>query len=209
MTTDTIIHVVDDDDAMRASTVQLLTSRGYGAVGYASAEDFLERAVWTRPGCVLVDLRMPGMGGEGLVSELAKDGDPPPTIVLTGHGTIENAVRTVREGALDFLEKPCPNDRLLEAVDKAVEVDRLRLERLHEVEQLRQRVSTLTPREKGILDEMLTGKTSPEIASVLGLQPKSVQVYRSRVLQKMGFATTVEMVRHLLIADPGTWSKSA
>lgn len=207
MNQDAVIHVVDDDDAIRTSTVSLLVSQGYGAVGYVSAEDFLERAVWNSPGCIIVDLRMPGMGGEALISELAKDGTPPPAIVLTGHGTVENAVRTVRDGAIDFLQKPCPNDRLLESVQKGVECDRQRLARERERRDLRAKVETLTPRERGILDQMLTGKTSPEIAGVLGLQPKSVQVYRSRVLQKMGFATTVEMVRHLLIADPKRWSE--
>mgnify|MGYP001799556502 CR=1 FL=1 len=206
MNEDAVIHVVDDDSAMRTSTVSLLTSNGLGAIGYPSAEDFLERAVWSGPGCVIVDLRMPGMGGEALISELAKDGDPPPAIVLTGHGTIENAVKTVQDGAVDFLEKPCPNDRLMGAVEKAIAHDRERLARKRESDELIAKVNTLTPRERGILDQMLTGKTSPDIATVLGLQPKSVQVYRSRVLQKMGFATTVEMVRHLLISDPTTWS---
>ena len=209
MNEDAVIHVVDDDSAMRTSTVSLLTSKGFGSVGYTSAEDFLDRAVWNSPGCVIVDLRMPGLGGESLIRELAKDGDPPPAIVLTGHGTIANAVRAVRDGAVAFLQKPCPPERLLESVEKCVDQDRARLARKREAQDLHAKVDTLTPRERGILDQMLTGKTNPDNATVLGLQPKSGQVYRSRVLQKMGFATTVEMVRHLLIADPVTWGASA
>ncbi len=206
MIEDAVVHVVDDDDALRESLLALLRANKIRCEGYPSAEDFLDRAVWDHPGCVVVDLRMNGMGGEALIRLLARDGDPPPTIVLTGHGTIENAVSTVRDGAIDFLQKPAPNDRMLEAIERGVTLDVERFKRRRAMAELRQRIATLTPRERGILDEMLTGKTSPEIARVLGLQPKSVQVYRSRVLQKMAFATTVEMVRHLLLASAQEWA---
>ena len=202
-----MVHIVDDDPAVRSSVITLLRAKGYQVAQYASGEAFVETAVWDVPGCLILDLRMPGgMSGEHLLAELASDGDPPPTVVLTGHGTVDNAVRVMKSGALEFLTKPCESGVLLEALERGIEKDKERLTRKRELAELHGLVATLTPREKIILEEMATGKTSPEIASKLGLQPKSVQVYRSRVLQKMKFATTVELVRHLLLSEPQAWT---
>jgi len=210
MSDQAIVHIVDDDEGMLHALQALLQSQYIPSVTYTSAEAFLEHAKWTVPGCLVLDLRMPGMGGVGLLHELSdRQGEPPPTIVLTAHGTIDDAIRAVRSGAVEFLEKPCPNDRLLNAISAAIDKDRRRLERLRAHAELDRRLDTLTPRERDILDDMMAAHSGPEIAEHLGLQSKSVQIYRSRVLHKLGYRTTLELVRHLLDAFPDRWSTKA
>ncbi len=201
-----IVHIVDDDEAMLLSLQALLQASFLPTVTYRSAELFLEHAVWTVPGCLILDLRMPGMGGAGLLERLAaREEEPPPTIVLTAHGSIDDAVCAVRSGAVEFLEKPCPNDRLLDAVELAIDRDRDRLARRRQRSEVDARLASLTPRERDVLAEVMQGKSSAEIGKTLGLQSKSVQVYRSRLLAKLGYSSTIELVRSLLARDADRW----
>lgn len=186
----------------------ILSAHGIPAITYSSAEAFLEHASWTLPGCLILDLRMPGIGGERLLSILHERGDLPPIIVLTAHGSIDSAVRTIKQGAVEFMEKPCATEELLRKVREAIASDVERLHLLKARQDLRARLSELTAREHSILDGVVRGLSSAEIADELGLQPKSVEVYRGRVLAKMGYQSSIELVRVLLMTLPKDWAST-
>lgn len=200
------VHIVDDDEAVQRSTQLLLSGCGLPSVAYSSAEDFLARSTFTVPSCVILDLRMPGMGGERLLAELAGRDDVPPILVLTAHGSIESAVRSLKQGAVEFLLKPCSPDELLTKVRQAIGAHAARLARQSQFEAIRARLDCLTPRERDVLRGLMRGHSSARIAQDLALQPKSIEVYRSHVLNKLGFGSTVELVRQLLLMDPQAWA---
>lgn len=200
------VHIIDDHEDVRESLALLLMAERIPSVGYASAEEFLETSTWTVPGCLVLDLHLEGMGGVELLNELSGVAEPPSTVVLTGHGSIEAAVETVKHGAIEFLQKPCPNEILLTAIRRAIELDHARLERIRRRDELESRLASLTQRERSVLDEVMRGGSSAAIASSLGLQPKSVEIYRSHILHKLGFDSTIDLVRGLLLAAPDRWA---
>jgi FixJ family two-component response regulator len=201
------VHIVDDDEGMTRSLQMMFATRNIKSTAYSSAEDFLERAVWDSPGCLILDLRMPGMGGERLLSTLATHMPGVPVIVLTAHGTIEAAVRAMKAGAVEFLQKPCESEVLVERVQSLVEKDRKRMEGMEKTDELLKRLQTLTPREMDVVKLVAGGLTSADIGTRLGVQAKSIEVYRCKILAKLGVATSAELISRLVRADPVRWGQ--
>jgi len=194
------VFVVDDDRAMRESLSWLLDSVGLRVRSYATAADFLAEHDPAQPGCLVLDVRMPGMSGLDLQAELARRGVELPTIVITGHAEVSMAVRAVKAGAIDFIEKPFSDQLLLDRVRQALEVDLEAREVRRRREDARRRLATLTAREREVLDLVVAGKANKEIASALGLSTKTVEVHRAHVMSKMCVDSLAELIRITLLA---------
>ena len=196
-----VVHVVDDDDAVRRSLALLLVSFGYGTETYASAEAFLAAVGRARAGCVIVDIRMPGMGGLELQEELHRRGCTMPVIVVTGHGDVGLAVRAMKAGAIDFVEKPYSDDELMRAVSFAF----VRFEdaRQHQAQiaAAEARIGALTPREKDVLKLLVAGRPNKVIAHELGISPRTVEIHRANVMEKLDCRSLAEAVRLSLAAN--------
>jgi len=194
------VFVVDDDRAMRESLSWLLDSVGLRVRSYATAADFLAEHDPAQPGCLVLDVRMPGMSGLDLQAELARRGVELPTIVITGHAEVSMAVRAVKAGAIDFIEKPFSDQLLLDRVRQALEIDLEAREVRRRREDARRRLATLTAREREVLDLVVAGKANKEIASALGLSTKTVEVHRAHVMSKMCVDSLAELIRITLLA---------
>jgi FixJ family two-component response regulator len=194
------VFVVDDDSAMRDSLRWLLESVGLTVRTYPTAADFLREYDPSLPGCLVLDIRMPGMSGLDLQAELARRGAGLPTIVVTGHAEVPMAVRAVKAGALDFIEKPFSDQLLLDRVRQALELDREDREVRRRRGEARSRFETLTTREREVLELVAAGKANKEIAAALGLSPKTVEVHRAHVMSKMAADSLAELVRAALLA---------
>ena len=194
------VFVVDDDRAMRESLSWLLDSVGLRVRSYATAADFLAEHDPAQPGCLVLDVRMPGMSGLDLQAELARRGVELPTIVITGHAEVSMAVRAVKAGAIDFIEKPFSDQLLLDRVRQALEVDLEAREVRRRREDARRRLATLTAREREVLNLVVAGKQNKEIASELGVSPKTVEVHRAHVMSKMCVDSLAELIRITLLA---------
>ena len=194
------VFVVDDDRAMRDSLSWLLDSVGLRVRSYATAAEFLADHDPAQPGCLVLDVRMPGMSGLDLQAELARRGVELPTIVITGHAEVSMAVRAVKAGALDFIEKPFSDQLLLDRVRQALEIDLEVREVRRRREDALRRLATLTAREREVLDLVVAGKANKEIASALGVSPKTVEVHRAHVMSKMCVDSLAELIRLTLLA---------
>jgi len=194
------VFVVDDDRAMRESLSWLLDSVGLRVRSYATAADFLAEHDPAQPGCLVLDVRMPGMSGLDLQAELARRGVELPTIVITGHAEVSMAVRAVKAGAIDFIEKPFSDQLLLDRVRQALEIDLEAREVRRRREDARRRLATLTTREREVLNLVVAGKANKEIASALGVSPKTVEVHRAHVMSKMCVDSLAELIRITLLA---------
>ena len=189
------VFVVDDDEAVRRSLTRLLRSAGLAVESFASAGQLLARDPYDGVGCILLDVRMPELDGMGLQARLADKGVDLPIVFLTGHGDIPMSVRAMKKGAFDFLTKPVDEDVLLPAVRQALLKHReVRAERL-EVEVLRARVETLTPREKDVVRWVIAGALNKQTAAELGIAEKTVKIHRGRVMQKLGVSTVAELIQ--------------
>ncbi len=188
MNEDAVVFVVDDDPAVRDSIAMLVRSEGLAVQTFDSAGSFL--AAWDRcePGCLIVDLRLPGLSGLDLQERLAGDDDAPPIIFLTGYGTVPAAVRALKAGAKDFLEKPFDPATLLARVHEALASD---LERRSDT----RRLHALTPREREILERVAAGGTNKIVAANLGISVRTVELHRARGLRKLGVRSVAELVR--------------
>ncbi len=196
-----VVFVVDDDPAMRDSLRWLIESTGLTVETFADAQTFLARIRPELPGCLVLDVRMPGMSGLDLQAELARRGIGLPTIVVTGHAEVPMAVRAVKAGAIDFIEKPFSDQLLLDRVRQGIEMDRLERDgRARRADVLR-RMSLLTQREREVLDLVVAGRANKEIAATLRLSPKTVEVHRSHVMEKMQASSVAELVRLALFAQ--------
>ncbi|MBC9178975.1 response regulator FixJ [Pseudoroseomonas ludipueritiae] len=192
------VHVIDDDEAVRDSLGLLLASAGHEVVLHESAANFLSVAA---PGaCVVSDVRMPEMDGLALQQELAQRGIPVQLIFMTGHGDVPVAVRALKAGAMDFLEKPFAEEALLAAVRGALEAGQARQEETRQREDIRRRLDSLTPREREVLDGLVAGQANKAIAQDLGMSPRTVEVHRARVMEKMGAQSLSHLVRQTLAA---------
>lgn len=190
-----LVFLVDDDDALRKATTRLLTSHGFEVHGFANAEQFLERYDPSRPGCLLLDLRLPGQSGLELQRTLAERGATPPIVFVTGHADVPTSVFAMKQGAVDFLEKPVHEEQLVAALRRALEYDqRTRAGRLlaHEAQK---RYATLTAREREVFGEIIAGRLNKQAAQTLGIAERTVKLHRSRVLEKMGAASVADLVR--------------
>ena len=192
------VHVIDDDEAVRDSLGLLLASAGHEVVLHPSAADFLRVAA---PGaCVVSDVRMPEMDGLALQQELARRGIPVQLIFMTGHGDVPVAVRALKAGAMDFLEKPFAEEALLAAVRGALEAGQARQEEARHQDEVRRRLDSLTPREREVLDGLVAGQSNKAIAQDLGMSPRTVEVHRARVMEKMEAQSLSHLVRQVLLA---------
>jgi len=200
MSTNPTVFVVDDDQAMRTSLQWLIESTGMQVKTFESADAFLSNFFPERAGCLLLDVRMPGMSGLELQSYLAREGYQLPVIIITGHGDVGMAVKAMRAGAMDFIEKPFHDEDLLRSIQRALEYDqRQRLSRAARADILA-RVADLTPREHEVMGMVTDGKANREIAVALGVTPKTVEAHRARVMEKMRAESLAELVRMVLIA---------
>ncbi|MGH8682680.1 MAG: response regulator transcription factor [Burkholderiales bacterium] len=190
-----IVHVVDDDDSVRTAVVRLLQAAGHEARGYASAGEFLlGRSDRDAPGCVVLDVRMPGPSGLDLQAALARLEVPLPIVFLTGHGDIPMSVRAMKAGAVDFLTKPVSREALLTAVQTALGRDAQTRAVRARVHGLRTRYEALTPREREVFAGVVAGKLNKQIAADLGTAERTVKAHRAQVMEKMQVTSVAELV---------------
>jgi two-component system response regulator FixJ len=190
-----LIRIVDDDASFLTAVARMLRASGFAVKTFASAAEFLARPELDVPGCVLVDLEMPGLSGLDVQDALAKEGHALPVIFLTGHGDIPTTVQAMRHGAEDFLTKRAPKEDLIDAVTRAINRDaRERAGRLR-VEALRARISVLTPREREVLQHVVQGKPNKIIACDLGIHERTVKLHRTAITTKLGVSSVAELTK--------------
>lgn len=197
-----LVHVIDDDDAVRDSLSFLLRTANLSVATYQSATHFLETLTRDIDGCVITDIRMPDMSGLDLLRRLRSVSCNIPVIVMTGHGDIQLAVEAMKAGALDFLEKPFDDQRVLAAVRTAIEVRRTDSERSGLRSEIETRLESLSQRERQVLDGLVAGLPNKTIAHDLGISPRTVEVYRANVMTKMQAGSLSELVRMVLLVQP-------
>lgn len=190
-----IVHIVDDDAAVRDSLALSMKSAGRRCEAHESAIAFLQSYDPGQPGCLVADIRMPGMSGLQLQEALNSRGMNIPIIFITGHGDVPMAVDAMQNGALDFIQKPFSNENLLDCVNRALQVDEERRETAREQESIRERMQTLTPREKEVMQKVISGNPNKVIALDLGVSQRTVELHRARVMHKMGVRSLAELVR--------------
>jgi two-component system response regulator FixJ len=190
-----LIRIVDDDASFLTAVARMLRASGFAVRTFASAAEFLARPELDVPGCVLVDLEMPGLSGLDVQDALAKEGHALPVIFLTGHGDIPTTVQAMRHGAEDFLTKRAPKEDLIDAVTRAINRDaRERAGRLR-VDALRARISVLTPREREVLQHVVQGKPNKIIACDLGIHERTVKLHRTAITTKLGVSSVAELTK--------------
>ncbi len=200
--TDSTVFIVDDDRDVREFLERLVTSKGMRAATFESAQAFLDAYDPASPGCLVLDISMPGMSGLELQEELAKRRMPIPVIILTGKGDVATARAAFRGGIVDFVLKPFRNRELLGSIDEALLKDaEARGWHAHR-NRMKERFDRLSPRECQVVDLMVDGKTTKEIAFHLGLSPKTVDVHRSNAMRKLQAGSLAELVRMAIILDP-------
>ena len=192
------VTVVDDDDAVRNSLRLLLKSVGLPTVTYPSAQAFLDAWHPTQPGCLVLDVRMPGMSGLELQQELNRRGAIVPVIFISGHGDIPMAVEAIQHGAFDFLQKPFRDQELIDRVQRALAADQANRDALGQRDAVRRRYESLTPREQEVLSLVTQGKANKVMAGDLGVSQRTVEIHRARVMEKMGAQSLAQLVRMVI-----------
>lgn len=204
---DQFIYVVDDDEALRDSLVWMLESNAYVVRAFDCAETFLEAYAPDMTGCIVLDVRMPGMSGLELFDELGRRHCTLPVIFITGHGDVPMAVAALKKGAADFIEKPFGERDMLRLIEQCLDQERAsRGKRRLEADTAR-RLEHLTQREREVLDLIIAGKLNKQIADVLGISIKTVEVHRARVMEKMGANSLAELVQHVVTVEPSGASR--
>lgn len=188
-----LIHVVDDDDSLRTALLRLLHAAGHEARGYSSAGEFLLAPPPDRPGCVLLDVRMPGPSGLDLQAALQRQGVALPVVFLSGHADVAAGVRAMKSGAVDFLSKPVEREALLEAVGRALERDRAARAEREDAASLRERFASLTSREREVLDLLVAGRLNKQIGGALGIAERTVKAHRATLMAKLGVESPAEL----------------
>ena len=197
-----IAHLIDDDEAIRDSLVWLLHSRGVQARAWPSAEDFLADYRDDMRGCLLLDIRMQAMSGLELFEQLRARGCRMPAIFLTGHGDVPQAVFAIKNGAYDFVEKPCNDNELADRVIAAIQIDDRRRQQARSMASIDARIHSLTSREHDVMERILAGKYNKVIASELNIAMRTVEVHRSRIFEKMNVKSAVELAQLLAGNEP-------
>ncbi len=192
------VFVVDDDEGVRNSLRFLLKSVGLATRALASANEFLEAYKPTQPGCLVLDVRMPGMSGLELQEHLNMRGAVIPVIFITGHGDIPMAVEAMQQGAFDFLQKPFRDQDLIDRIQRALERDSRSRAALAQHVKIRERLESLTPREREVMTLMTRGKANKVIAAELGVSQRTVEIHRARVMEKSGAASLAQLVRMVM-----------
>lgn len=189
------IFVVDDDTSVRTALKRLIRSLGFTVETFDSAQAFLKREPYDGPACLILDIRMPGTSGIELQDELAEADIPIPIIFITGHGNIQMSVKAMKAGALDFIEKPFEDQKLIDAIHTAIARSKQDRAKLSEIQEVQRRVCSLTPREYEVFMLVVSGMLNKQIALELGMSEKTVKVHRGRVMQKMEAASLADLVR--------------
>ena len=190
-----VVYVVDDDPSIRDALDSLIRSVGFRAQTFASAQDFLKSMRPDAPGCLVLDVRLPGLSGLDLQRELARVDIRIPIIFITGHGDIPMSVSAMKAGAVEFLTKPFRDQDLLDAIQAAVERDRASQEGRAELAELRSRYRSLTPREREVMQHVVSGLLNKQIAGELGTSEVTVKLHRGQAMQKMRAASLADLVR--------------
>lgn len=202
MASDVVIHIVDDEEAVRKSLAFLLATAGYAVRVHRSATEFLAVAPGLRDSCLITDLRMPDMSGVELLRRLRASDEMVPTIVITGHGDVPMAVEAMKAGALDFIEKPFADEVLLAAIENACRRAGHAHDAADSVAAVRDRLALLTDRERQVLDGVVAGLPNKTIAYDLKISPRTVEVHRANVMAKMQASSLPELVRMVLLVNP-------
>ncbi len=203
MSPDPTVFVVDDDQAMRSSLKWLIESVGVKVEIYATADEFMHSYYPGRSGCLLLDVRMPGMSGLELQEHLVRRQIHIPVIIITGHGDVPMAVRAMKAGAVDFIEKPFNDELLLESIRKALAADERQRGLQSQRAGIASRLAHLTPREHEVMEMVTEGRSNKEIALDLGVSAKTVEAHRARVMEKMEAASLAELVRMVITSGLG------
>ena len=201
---------MDDDDGFRTAVGRLLRAAGIEIRSYASAGDYLLGEQDDRPGCVLLDVRMPGPDGLSLQDAIARCANPLPVVFLTAHGDVETSVKAMKNGAEDFLTKPVKREALLSAIHSAVASDSSRRAARQVLIESQRRYEALSPRERAVLEQVVAGKLNKQIAAVIGASERTVKAHRARIMRKMGVSSVAELVRsadRLSVGKPETLSQ--
>ena len=190
-----VAFVIDDDAMVRESVADLLSSVGVAARTFGSPREFLDSRRPNSPGCIVLDVRLPGPSGLEFQGSLARSGIDLPVIFITGHGDIPMSVRAMKSGAVEFLTKPLREQELLDAVHLGIERDRVRRRQAKRVAELRERLASLTAREQEVLALVIRGRLGKQIAYELKLSENTIKVHRSQIMRKMSAASLVDLVR--------------
>jgi len=200
MSSDRVVHVIDDDQAVRQSLAFLLGTMNVAVRTYESAVAFLDALPNVEPGCIISDVRMPDVDGIELLRRMRSLDSSMPVIMITGHGDVPLAVAAMKAGAVDFLEKPFDDEVVLAAVRSALDQHRKDSRREAERSEIQQRLASLSDRERQVLEGLVAGHPNKTIAYDLGISPRTVEIYRANVMTKMNAASLSELVRMALIA---------
>jgi two-component system, LuxR family, response regulator FixJ len=197
-----MIHIVDDDEAVRDSLQLLLETSGFTVTTYESGDAFLDRLPSPIEGCVLIDVRMPGRGGVEVQEELQHRAVAVPVIIMTGHADVPLAVRAMKAGAIDFVEKPFSDQLIIATINRALEIGATARRQDEAAAGIAQRMALLTQRERQVLDALVQGRPNKVIAYELSISPRTVEIHRARVMDKMQARSLSELVRMALTAEP-------
>jgi two-component system response regulator FixJ len=197
---DEYVFVVDDDADIRDSMRLLLEVAGFKVRSYTSARQFLDDEA-SRHGCLVADIRMPDMSGLELQEEVARRHLDLPVIIMTGHGDVPLAVRAMKAGAVDFLEKPFDDEKMLSSVRRALEIGSRARSRNAEANTAKNLLASLTPRERGVLDKLVQGRSNKVVAFELGISPRTVEIHRAHIMGKMEASSLSDLVRLVLAAE--------
>lgn len=192
---DKVVHVVDDDDSVRRSVGFMLKTSGYRVRSFASGAEILKESKWLEPGCVLLDIRMPGMDGLEVQEALQSHGVSLPVIIMTGHGDVPLSVRAMKAGAIDFIEKPFEKDVLITAIESGFAVLKRADSGREKAKDAAVRLQVLTPREREVLDGLAQGLPNKTIAYDLGISPRTVEIHRANLMTKLEVRSLSEALR--------------
>jgi RNA polymerase sigma factor (sigma-70 family) len=195
-TADSVVYIVDDDEAVRDSLITLLEARGYRTQAFATAEAFLESgAAPSLLGCLLLDVNLPGVGGLSLLQQIAQISPNLPVLMMTGMGQVATAVQAMKAGALDFLEKPLDADTLFALVDRALAASARATASAEQRTRARAWLDRLTPRERSVFDRLAQGKTNKQIAAELKISPRTVEIHRANLMGKLEATSVSDLIR--------------
>jgi two-component system, LuxR family, response regulator FixJ len=199
MPTDAVVHLIDDDEGVRQAVAFLLTSSGFAVRVYESAVAFLDALGSVQPGCVVTDVRMPGMDGLALQRELNIRDIRLPVIVMTGHGDVPLAVEAMKAGAVDFIEKPFNDEALLSSIRAAIDRHTRDAQRGNEITAIKAKLASLSPREREVLDGLIAGLPNKTIAYDLKISARTVEVHRANLMARMGANSLADLVRMVFV----------